>query len=65
MFLLQVFTDSIYEDDTFEHDGDGSWPFHHFVEQLIHDMFDPSKSLSLSLSLSLSQYSEALLSCMF
>ncbi|KAJ8627928.1 hypothetical protein MRB53_021235 [Persea americana] len=37
----KVFTDSIYEDDTFEHDGDGSWPFHHFVEQLIHDMFDP------------------------
>lgn len=29
------------EEDNLEHDGDGRWPFHGFVEQLIVDMFDP------------------------
>ncbi|CAN1261979.1 TATA-binding protein-associated factor BTAF1 [Linum perenne] len=29
------------DDDGFEHDRDGRWPFHTFVEQLILDMFDP------------------------
>uniref|UniRef100_A0A2P2MP00 TATA-binding protein-associated factor BTAF1 isoform X1 n=1 Tax=Rhizophora mucronata TaxID=61149 RepID=A0A2P2MP00_RHIMU len=34
---LQVAAD----EDSFEHDEDGRWPFHGFVEQLILDMFDP------------------------
>ncbi|XP_061359384.1 TATA-binding protein-associated factor BTAF1 isoform X2 [Gastrolobium bilobum] len=29
------------EEDGFEHDGDGQWPFYTSVEQLIIDMFDP------------------------
>ncbi|KAJ0079688.1 hypothetical protein Patl1_23604 [Pistacia atlantica] len=33
--------DAIPEEDNLEHDGDGQWPFHSFVEQLILDMFDP------------------------
>lgn len=33
------------DDESFEHDGDGRWPFHSFVEQLILDMFDPGKVL--------------------
>ncbi|XP_052171300.1 TATA-binding protein-associated factor BTAF1 [Diospyros lotus] len=35
------FSDPIVDEDSFEHDGDGTWPFHSFVEQLIVDMFDP------------------------
>ncbi|GMQ02497.1 hypothetical protein CsSME_00048698 [Camellia sinensis var. sinensis] len=35
------FSDPIPDEDNFEHDGDGGWPFHNFVEQLIVDMFDP------------------------
>jgi TATA-binding protein-associated factor len=31
------------EEDNLEHDGDGRWPFHGFVEQLIVDMFDPGE----------------------
>lgn len=31
------------DEDGFEHDGDGQWPFHTFVEQLIIDMFDSGK----------------------
>lgn len=31
----------VMDDESFEHDGDGRWPFHSFVEQLILDMFDP------------------------
>lgn len=34
--------DIINEEDI-EPDGDGRWPFHSFVEQLILDMFDPGK----------------------
>lgn len=34
-------SDPILDEDSFEHDGEGSWPFHNFVEQLIIDMFDP------------------------
>ncbi|KAG4966687.1 hypothetical protein JHK87_032338 [Glycine soja] len=30
-----------HDEDGIEHDGDGQWPFHTFVEQLIIDMFDP------------------------
>ncbi|KAF2288111.1 hypothetical protein GH714_004452 [Hevea brasiliensis] len=29
------------DEDGFEHDGDGRWPFRGFVEQIILDMFDP------------------------
>lgn len=32
-----------HDEDGFEHDGDGQWPFSTFVEQLIIDMFDPGK----------------------
>lgn len=35
-------TDS-FDEDNLEHDGDGRWPFHSFVEQLILDMFDPGR----------------------
>ncbi|XP_023528568.1 TATA-binding protein-associated factor BTAF1 [Cucurbita pepo subsp. pepo] len=32
---------SVNNDDDFgDHDGDGQWPFHNFVEQLLLDMFD-------------------------
>lgn len=34
-------TDAILDEDSFDHDEDGVWPFHSFVEQLILDMFDP------------------------
>ena len=30
-------------EDNFEHDRDGWWPFHSFVEQLLLDIFDPGK----------------------
>lgn len=33
------------DDDNLDQDGSGRWPFYQFVEQLIHDMFDPSKHL--------------------
>lgn len=36
-----------HDEDGFEHDGNGQWPFSTFVEQLIIDMFDPGKRLSL------------------
>ncbi|ERN07909.1 hypothetical protein AMTR_s00012p00236000 [Amborella trichopoda] len=29
------------DDDSFKQDGVGRWPFGHFVEQLIHDVFYP------------------------
>ncbi|KAL6533717.1 btaf1 RNA polymerase II, B-TFIID transcription factor-associated, 170kDa [Orobanche hederae] len=34
-------TDTTSDDDNFENDGDGGWPFQNFVEQLLVDMFDP------------------------
>ncbi|XP_052733327.1 TATA-binding protein-associated factor BTAF1 isoform X3 [Vigna angularis] len=37
----KAFMDVNHDDDGFEHDGEGQWPFHTFVEQLIIDMFDP------------------------
>ncbi|KAK7312063.1 hypothetical protein VNO77_35609 [Canavalia gladiata] len=37
----KAFVDVSHDEDGFEHDGDGQWPFHTFVEQLIIDMFDP------------------------
>ncbi|XVE62439.1 hypothetical protein DITRI_Ditri06bG0118400 [Diplodiscus trichospermus] len=33
--------DAVNDEDSFDHDGDGRWPFRSFVEQLILDMFDP------------------------
>ncbi|KAK8261525.1 hypothetical protein V6Z12_D13G193700 [Gossypium hirsutum] len=33
--------DAVTDEDSSDHDGDGRWPFHSFVEQLILDMFDP------------------------
>ncbi|KAF7836433.1 TATA-binding protein-associated factor BTAF1 [Senna tora] len=35
--------DGNHDEEGVEHDGDGRWPFHTFVEQLILDMFDPGK----------------------
>ncbi|XP_059663033.1 TATA-binding protein-associated factor BTAF1 isoform X2 [Cornus florida] len=37
----KLFTDSILDEDSSYYEGDGGWPFHSFVEQLILDMFDP------------------------
>lgn len=34
-------TDSLVDEDNSEHDENGKWPFQQFVEQLVHDMFDP------------------------
>ncbi|EYU37472.1 hypothetical protein ABFS82_01G048900 [Erythranthe guttata] len=34
-------TDTVSDDESFENEGDGSWPFRSFVEQLLIDMFDP------------------------
>lgn len=39
----QGFADVSVDESSPELDGTGGWPFRHFVEQLIHDMFDPSK----------------------
>ncbi|KAI4324095.1 hypothetical protein L6164_023659 [Bauhinia variegata] len=36
-----TFSDGSHDEDGFEQDGNGGWPFHTFVEQLILDMFDP------------------------
>ncbi|KAL2517391.1 TATA-binding protein-associated factor BTAF1 [Abeliophyllum distichum] len=33
--------DGVSDEDSFENDGDGGWPFQSFVEQLLVDMFDP------------------------
>ncbi|KAJ4974502.1 hypothetical protein NE237_007676 [Protea cynaroides] len=38
----KVSMDAPLDEDGFENDGDGRWPFHNFVEQLILDVFDPS-----------------------
>ncbi|XP_019412830.1 PREDICTED: TATA-binding protein-associated factor BTAF1 isoform X2 [Lupinus angustifolius] len=37
----KAFIDVNHDEDGFEHDENGQWPFHTFVEQLIIDMFDP------------------------
>ncbi|KAK6923628.1 Helicase, C-terminal [Dillenia turbinata] len=36
----KVLIDTTNDEDSFNTDGDGRWPFHGFVEQLILDMFD-------------------------
>lgn len=33
--------DTMADEDGFEHEKDGTWPFHNIVEQLILDIFDP------------------------
>ena len=33
------------DEDSLDHDKDGLWPFHSFVEQLLLDMFDPGMPL--------------------
>ncbi|EPS70758.1 hypothetical protein M569_04001, partial [Genlisea aurea] len=33
--------DTVSDDESFDNDGDGVWPFRTFVEQLLVDMFDP------------------------
>lgn len=41
--FVQQLTDIISDEESFENDGDGGWPFQTFVEQLLVDMFDPGK----------------------
>ncbi|XP_050367441.1 TATA-binding protein-associated factor BTAF1 [Argentina anserina] len=38
---IKEFLDFDHDEENLEQDGDGRWPFHSFVEQLILDMFDP------------------------
>lgn len=38
---MQEFLDLDNHEEKVEHDGEGRWPFHSFVEELILDMFDP------------------------
>lgn len=45
---LQDLADTILDEDSSEHDQNGRWPFHHYVEQLVHDIFDPSNCPSSS-----------------
>ncbi|KAJ8513513.1 hypothetical protein OPV22_003947 [Ensete ventricosum] len=40
-FSNKDLADTILDEDGSEHDQNGRWPFHHFVEQLVHDIFDP------------------------
>ncbi|XP_058206166.1 TATA-binding protein-associated factor BTAF1 isoform X3 [Rhododendron vialii] len=37
----KLFSEPILDEDSFENDGEGGWPFHNFFEQLIIDLFDP------------------------
>lgn len=37
----KLFSEPNLDEDSFENDGEGGWPFHNFFEQLIIDMFDP------------------------
>lgn len=46
---MQMFPDSIPDEESSEHEKDGTWPFHNIVEQLILDIFDPGKFLLLDL----------------
>ncbi|KAF9615352.1 hypothetical protein IFM89_023003 [Coptis chinensis] len=38
----KIFMDVVIDDDAFDYDGEGQWPFQNFIEQLILDMFDPN-----------------------
>jgi hypothetical protein len=39
--LLQIMIEAVLDEDTVAQSGEGHWPFGPFVEQLMHDMFDP------------------------
>jgi hypothetical protein len=41
--FFQDTVDAITDEDNLEYSENGRWPFQQFVDQLIHDMFDPSK----------------------
>ena len=41
------------DESSLELDNTGGWPFRHFVDQLIHDMFDPSKFVRIVFPVSL------------
>ena len=41
--MFQDALDITTDEDNLEYSENGRWPFQHFVDQLIHDMFDPSK----------------------
>lgn len=43
LFVMQQLTDTISDEESFENDGDGYWPFQSYVEQLLIDMFDPGE----------------------
>jgi len=38
---LQDIVEAVEDEDNMEHEGSGRWPYRRFVEQLLHDMFDP------------------------
>ncbi|CAL9077601.1 TATA-binding protein-associated factor BTAF1 isoform X2 [Musa acuminata AAA Group] len=40
-FSNKDLADTILDEDSSENDQNGRWPFHHYVEQLVHDIFDP------------------------
>ena len=39
--LIQIMMEAVLNEDTVVQSGEGHWPFGPFVEQLMHDMFDP------------------------
>lgn len=41
--VFQDVFDTAVDEDNLEYSENGRWPFQQFVDQLIHDMFDPSK----------------------
>lgn len=41
--IFQDAFDITMDEDNPEYNENGRWPFQQFVDQLIHDMFDPSK----------------------
>lgn len=40
---MQQLADTVSDEESFENDGDGGWPFQSFVEQLLIDTFDAGK----------------------
>jgi len=43
--IFQDVFDTAVDEDNLEYSENGRWPFQQFVDQLIHDMFDPSKPI--------------------
>lgn len=43
--IFQDVFDTAVDEDNLEYGENGRWPFQQFVDQLIHDMFDPSKPI--------------------